>query len=86
MFYMFHTYIARVHSNVSSVFSLMLQQVFHAASVLSGCCICCSGYTHMLQVYVSSVSAILDVCRKCFIWILHMLQWLYTYVASLYFK
>ena len=30
-------------------------------------CICCSGSTHMLQVYVSNVSAILDVgCSKCF--------------------
>jgi hypothetical protein len=34
----------------------------------------------MLQVYVS------NVCYQCFIWILHMLHWLYTYVASVYFK
>jgi hypothetical protein len=36
----------------------------------------------MLQVYVSNVSAISNVCCKCFIWILDMLQWLYMYVAS----
>jgi hypothetical protein len=31
---------------------------------LSRCCICCSGYTHMLQVYVSNVSPISNVCCK----------------------
>ena len=40
----------------------------------------------MLQVYVSDVLSISDVCCKCFIWMLHMLQWLYTYVASVYSK
>jgi hypothetical protein len=30
--------------------------------VLSGCCICCTGYTRMLQVYVSNVSAVSKVC------------------------
>jgi hypothetical protein len=39
----------------------------YVASVLSGCCICCSGYTCMLQVYVSNVSPVLDLCCKCFI-------------------
>ena len=48
-------------------------QMFHlfqtyVASVLSGCCICCSRYTLMLQVYISNVSPVSDVCRsKCFI-------------------
>jgi hypothetical protein len=28
----------------------------YVASVLSECCICCTGYTRMLQVYVSNVS------------------------------
>jgi hypothetical protein len=37
----------------------------------------------MLQVYGSNVS---KVCCKCFIWILYMLQWLYTYVTSVYSK
>jgi hypothetical protein len=43
----------------------------------------------MLQTYVLIILDILEVCCKCFIWALqkligtmHMLQWLYTYVAS----
>jgi hypothetical protein len=36
-------------------------QIFHlfqmyVASILSGCCICCSGYTHMLQTYILIIS------------------------------
>jgi hypothetical protein len=53
----------------------------HVGSVLSGCCICCTGYTCMLQVYVSNVLAVSNVCCKCFVWICiccsdhtHMLQ------------
>jgi hypothetical protein len=46
-------------------------------------------FSSMLQAYGSSVSVVLDgVCFKCFIQMLqkligtlHMLQWLYTYVA-----
>jgi hypothetical protein len=34
----------------------------------------------MLKVYVSNVSPILDVCCKCFIYMLHMLQ-RYLYAA-----
>jgi len=37
---------------------------------------------HILQwlyTYVSNISAVLNVCCKCFIW---MLQWLYMYVTS----
>jgi hypothetical protein len=48
-----YTYVASVFPNVSAV--------------LSGHCICCSGYTCMLQVYVSNVSPILGVWCKCFI-------------------
>jgi CO dehydrogenase/acetyl-CoA synthase alpha subunit len=34
---------------------------------LSRYCICCSGYTHMLQAYVLNVSPVLDICcSKCF--------------------
>ena len=51
--------------NVSVVSNRMLQ-VF-----LFGCCICCIGYTCMLQVYVSNVSAGLK----------HMLQVFYLNVA-----
>jgi hypothetical protein len=54
----------------------------HVASVLSGCCICCTAYTHMLQAYVLNVSVVSKVCCKCFIWMLHMLQCSYTYIAS----
>jgi hypothetical protein len=51
--------------------------MFHSdvACVLSGRCICCNDYIHMLQ-NVSSK------CFSCFIWMLHMLLWLYAYVVS----
>jgi hypothetical protein len=35
----------------------------YVASVLSGYCICCNGYTHMLQDYVSPISDI--CCSNC---------------------
>ena len=50
--------------------------------ISSRCCICCNGYTRMLQVYVSNISAVSNVCCKCFIRMWHMLQWPYTYVVS----
>ena len=31
----------------------------------SGCCTCCNGYICMLQVYVSNVSDVSEVCCKC---------------------
>jgi hypothetical protein len=40
----------------------------------------------MLQVYVSNVLAVSNICCKCFILMLYMLQWPYTYVASICFK
>jgi hypothetical protein len=43
-------------------------QMFSAVS--SRCCICCSGYTCMLQVYIPNVSPISNICCKCFIWML----------------
>jgi hypothetical protein len=46
---------------------LCCSKCFHVASILFGCCICCGGYTRMLQVYVPNIIAILDVCCKCFI-------------------
>ena len=39
----------------------------------------CNGYTRILQAAVPKVSAILDGCCTCFIWVLHMFH---TYVAS----
>jgi hypothetical protein len=44
----------------------MLQVCFpNVLAVSFGRCICCSGYTHILQVYVPNVSPISDVCCKC---------------------
>jgi hypothetical protein len=58
------------------------------ASVSYGCCICCNGYTCMLQVYVPNVLSVSQtyvasvnlnvayvsrICCKCLIWMLHML-------------
>jgi hypothetical protein len=42
--------------------------------------------THMLQVYVPNVSPLSYVRCKCSMWMLYMLQWLYTYVANVYFN
>jgi hypothetical protein len=39
----------------------------YVASVLCGCCICFSGYTHMLQVVIQNVSSVSDICCRCFI-------------------
>ena len=52
------------------------------AKVDLGCCICCNDNIRMLQAYVSSVLGVF----KCFIWMLHMLLWLYTHVSGLCFK
>ena len=48
-------------------------------------------FSNMLRAYVSSVSVVSDVCFNCFMqmlqrWImmLHMLQWLFMYVSSVY--
>jgi hypothetical protein len=40
---------------------------------------------YVASVY-SNVSSVLDVCCKCFVWMLHMFQWIYTYVTSVYSK
>ena len=76
MFQMFHLFLSYV---VVSVFMLQVVSVllYVAYVALS---------MHVLQVYVPNFSAVLDVCCKCFVCMLHMLQWLYTYVASLYSK
>jgi hypothetical protein len=65
----------------------MLQMYLpNVSAVLSGCCICCNGYMRILWVYVTNVSPISYTCCKCFIWMLHMLQLLYTYVAIVCFN
>ena len=49
----------------------------YVASVLSRCCICCSGQTYMLQEYVVNVSSVSDVCcSKCFmLQVFHEHEW-----------
>jgi hypothetical protein len=39
-------------------------------------------FLEMLQACVSSASVVSDVCFKYFIWMLHMLLWLYTHVSN----
>jgi hypothetical protein len=56
MFQLFQTYVA-------SVLSVHMDVVCDSC----GCCICCNGHTRILQVYVSNVSVVLNVCCKCFI-------------------
>jgi hypothetical protein len=68
--------------------SRYMLQVFYmdVAKNSYGCCICCNGYTRILQVSIQNVSFTSYVCYKCFVWMLYMLQWPYTYVASVSFK
>jgi hypothetical protein len=40
----------------------------------------------MLQTSIQKFSSVSEVCCKCFIWLLHIFQWLYTYVARVYSK
>ena len=89
-----YTYVLSVCFKYFSCFKLMLP-IFYldvacvyldVVCLLSRFCICCNGYSRMLQVYVSNIPFVLDVCWKYFIWMLHMFQWLYTYVARVYSK
>jgi phage-related protein len=55
--------------------------------------VCWTCFISMLKEYVLNVSSVfslilqqLFLCCKCFMWMLHMLQWLYTYVASVLFQ
>jgi hypothetical protein len=54
--------------------------------VLCRWCICCSGYTRMLQVHVPNISPVPDYVASVFIWTLHMLQLLDTYDANVCFS
>ena len=65
-----------IHASCKHMF-----QVFHTyvAVVSSGCCVYLNGYTcfqvfsgvlQVFQIYVANVSAISNVCCKCFIWML----------------
>jgi hypothetical protein len=61
-----------------------LFQTYVCKHFLSGCCIC---FTNILQECVPNVSSVVVLrCSKCFLWKLHMLQWLYTYVVNVCFK
>jgi hypothetical protein len=53
---------------------------FHVPSVSCECCICCSSYTCMLQVYYSKCFRCFRcMLLVCFIWVLHMFH---TYVRK----
>jgi len=94
MFHLFQTYVASFLSRcciccsgyiicctcVAHVcFRRILQQVLHAASVF----ISRHNMFHALQMYVSYI---LSECCICCSGYTHTLQWLYTYVASVYSK
>ena len=68
---MFHLFF---HMYVASVFIWMLH-MFHTyvACVFSGCCLCLESFSsvfgcfrRMLQVCVSNISVISDICYQCF--------------------
>jgi hypothetical protein len=70
-----------------AMFSGVFQKLFLSVSYV--CCVRCNGYIRMLEVHVSSILVVSDVCFTrficmfhVFILMLHMLQWLYTYVLS----
>jgi hypothetical protein len=77
MLHMFHLHVTKVdlvlhmlqwlYTYVASVcFMFQLFQTY-VASVLSRYCICRSGYTCMLKVYVPNVSPVSNLYGKCFI-------------------
>jgi hypothetical protein len=67
-FYRYVSYVATIHVCCKCMFQMFHLFQTYVASVLSGYCIRCSGYTHMLQPYVSNISHVLDLCcSKCFI-------------------
>ena len=73
---MFQSYVA------ASVFILQVVSVYpevEVAYVTMAIHVCCNCMFQMFQLFS-------EVCCKCFISMLHMLQWLYTYVASVYFN
>jgi hypothetical protein len=82
----FHTYVTTVCSKMFHLFQSSVQQVFSGRNLQMFYLDVAYVFTHMLQVYVLNVSPIFDVCCKCFIWMLHMLKWLYIYVANVCFN
>jgi hypothetical protein len=91
-----YTYVASVCFECFSCFHMYI------VSVLSVCCICCGGYTHVTSVcflvsdvccskcFMLQVFSLADAgsgrMRSVFIWMLHVLQWLYTYFAKCMFQ
>ena len=93
-----YTYVVSLYSKYFTWFRCILQQIFYLFQTFVckhfwfDCCIC---FTHLLQEYVPNVSSVSVLCCskcflvascKCFIWKLHMLQWLCTYIVSVCFK
>jgi hypothetical protein len=70
---MLQAYIFTCFIHMLKVFYLdvayILQWLHTCFQVFLGVCKC------VFQTYVISVSAVSDICYKCFIWMLHMLQW-----------
>jgi hypothetical protein len=69
VFYLDVAYVTwAIHVYCKCMFQMFQLFQMYVANILSGCCICCSGHTHMLQVYVCKCFIFLsDVCcSKCF--------------------
>jgi hypothetical protein len=72
MFQMFQSYFA------TSVFMLQVECLSEIAYVAMTIHVHCKCMFQMFQLFSL-------ICCKCFIWMLHMLQLLYTYIASVCF-
>jgi hypothetical protein len=72
------------HVCFKCIFQMFQLFQIYVASVLSRYWTCCTSYTSILQLYVLNVSAVLNVCCKYFIWMLHLLQWSYTYCKCMF--
>ena len=71
MLQVFYLDVAYVVLAIHACYNYMFQmfQLFqtYVASILFGCCICCSDHTLMLQVYVLNISGVSNVRCKCFL-------------------
>jgi hypothetical protein len=72
MLHVFYLDVAKVdfvlHMLQLQVYITNVSTISEVVSVLSGCCIYCSGYTHMLHKYIPNVSHVSGVCcSKCFL-------------------
>jgi hypothetical protein len=75
-----YTYVASVFFKCFSCFHLDVacfhMDVAYVAVAIHVCCKCMFQMFYLFQ----------DIRCKCFIWMLHMLQWLYTYVTNVCFN